>query len=584
MRESRCVKPDPEGAHGFRRGLDPPRSRMWGSGGGFQGPDTATCRADVHNVVLQSDQYRMSEQQRPKRLPIHPGLVITALVACVAYGWIAIPPATLGPDADPTHYAVLAGYYSESMRGSVDPYTEFVYRASRFPPVWPALLGLLGGGPDTPGLLKAVTSLCAIATVLLTWAWIQREHRDPWLATVLATALALCPGFFILNLEPHSEALGMVLMLGALLVATRAPVDRADVYRGAALFALLALTRAICVVFAPAVTVWILRARSGLYRAAMAGLLVALPLCLWLLFRSTIPQNVGYSMQWNPERDLASVGGWSGFVLSQPWRLAENLVLSFAPVGGALSRVAGFALCALALIGWVKRLVANRLDAWVLGSYVGVLFVWPYPNETERFLLFLLPIVLVSAATAASMLARRTTPGRVGWMPAGFLLLLAIASGPSIVHGVSRATLQIDPELASEKRGEEYFRASSPEEATAVAEHNARKRTTAEALRGVVPEGQCVYAVQITYVFAHGGVPAAEFPPGFLEGTVGAEQLQRCNFFYVVGGQFVGEGAPTIDFFAALRSATRPVLVSTQETPAGPMIAAAALERLPPPP
>ncbi|MFM7786031.1 MAG: hypothetical protein ACKPE6_15535 [Gammaproteobacteria bacterium] len=524
----------------------------------------------------------MSEQHSPKRFPIHPGLMITALVACVAYGWIALPPASLGPDSDPTHYAVLAGYYSESMRGTVDPYTEFVYRASRFPPVWPALLGLLGGGPDTPGLLKAVTSGCAIAAVLLTWVWARRELHDPWLATVLATALALCPGFFFLNLEPHSEALGMVLMLGALLVATREPFDRANVYRGAALFALLALTRAICVVFAPAVTVWLLRARGGLYRAAIAGLLTALPLCLWLLFRASIPGNIGYSNYWNPDRDLAAVGGWLGFLLSQPHALIDSLVASLAPVGGPISRIAGFVICALALVGWVQRLVANRLDAWLLGSYVGVLFIWPFPSETGRFLVFLLPIVLVSAATAAGTLILRISPARGGLLAGSALLALALSSGPGVIQGLSRANLELDPELVSEKRAEKYFIAATPEDSRFVAEYSARARLTAEHLKTVIPEKQCVYAVQPTYVFVHARVPAVSFPDDFLAGRVGADTLGTCRYFYYVGGGFVGVGIPRIDVASALKGWTKPVLVSNQESPKGGVTVAAILEKSPP--
>lgn len=523
----------------------------------------------------------MSQQSNLQHFAIHPGLAITGLVALVVYGWIALPPATLGPFSDPTHYAVLADYYSQSLRGTVDPYVEYIYRASRFPPVWPAVLGVLGGGADTPGLLKAVTSLCAVATVLLTWAWAQREFRAPWLATVLAMLLALSPGFFILNLEPHSEALGMVLMLGALLVATRPPFTPANTYRSAALLAMLALTRAIGLVFAPALAIWILRARGGLRHAVAAGLLVGLPLCLWLLFRSTIPNNVAYAAHWNPDRDLAAVGGWLGFVLSQPLRLAENLVEALAPVGGVSSRVAGFLMCGLALVGWVQRLLWNRLDAWLLGSYIGALFVWPFPKEAERFMVFVLPIILVASATGMIMLLSRLAPRREAWAAASMLLLLAVASGPGVARGVERAALQIDPELAPEKRGEEYFRAPSPEEAAAVAEHNARKRTTAAGLRDVVPAGQCVYAVQVTYVFAHGRVPAVEFPTEFLEGRAGPEQLRLCKHFYVVGGQFVGEGAPTVDFFRALRDVTKPVLVSTQETPAGTVVVAAVLERLP---
>lgn len=581
MRESRCVKPEAKGGHRLGEDISLSRTRMWGSGGGFQGPQHARSRGGVHNAALSTDGDRMNEESSPQRFRVHPGLALTALVAIAVFGWVALPPATLGPVSDPTHYAVLAGYYSESLRGTAEPYLEYIYRASRFPPVWPAVLGLLGGGPGTPGLLKAVTSLCAVAVVLLTWAWVRRETRDPWLATLLGMTLALNPGFFIVNLEPHSEALGMVLMLGALLVAAQSPREGANTHRAAALLAMLALTRAIGLVFAPALAIWILRARGGLRAAVSAASVVGLPLCLWLLFRTTIPNNVAYPALLNPERDLAGVGGWLGFLLSQPLRLAENLAACLAPVGGGASQFAAFVLCGLALVGWVQRLFANRLDAWLLGGYLGVLFVWPFPNEIDRFLVFVLPLVLVCAVTAATAFGSRVGQARERWVGGGLLLLLALASGPSIVQGASRALLQIDPELASEKRGEEFFRAPSDEEAAAVAEHNARKRLTAQSLREVVPKGQCVYAVQVTYAFAHGGVPAVEFPPDFLEGVAGADTLRLCQHFYVVGGKFVGDGAPAIDFFSALRGVTRPVLVSTQETPAGTVVVAAVLERLP---
>lgn len=342
---------------------------------------------------------------------------------------------TLFSGGDNAGYVIL-GEALRSGAGYVDLYLPEAPIHTKFPPAYPALLALLGwvGGVQ---LFKAVSLLMTAGAVYLTV-----RLGTAWLGTrggaLAGLVLALNPvlleyGHWILSEAPFVVLVMLSLWAlerGRAAEATAAEAGR-DPVRGATLsrrwwgLGLLAavaafLTRTAGLPLLLAVSLAPLlagRRRRGLVASGTTFVVAG----GWALFqRLGAPGRTGYLQEllmvdpYDPSLGRVDLAGLFGRLAENAWAYVSGILpTSLTGAGGpggeaSLLAVAGIALAALTLGGWVERGL-RRLGAaeLFLALYAGLIALWPEVWTDRRFLLPALPLVVLYALLGAR---------RIGWI------------------------------------------------------------------------------------------------------------------------------------------------------------------------
>lgn len=290
----------------------------------------------------------------------------------------------LGSDAP--DYLIMARYYAAPL--SPDIADRDFATVSRFPPLYPMLLALLGGSDD---LLRAhlITTACLLAGLVLLYLWLTREEVPPAPAALLTLLYAMLPNTWMMGLRPQSEYLYLMLSMLALLLLARHEQKRDNdtLYTAALVIAAAGLARTVGVTLLVPLAVVALRSRR--LRGLPVIALAALPLLAWHFLHRA---KLGYDMS-------ITVTYGQNPVIALARRVPELFEVywvgfrhSFLPAG--LPPVIANIIAAVCALGAAVRLLALRRDAVYLCAYGPILLIWPFPEEAERLLWPLVPILL----------------------------------------------------------------------------------------------------------------------------------------------------------------------------------------------
>lgn len=334
---------------------------------------------------------------------------------------------TLFPGADAGHYMVLG----ESLRngfGFRDIHLPGTPWHGRFPPGYPALLAIAGwfGGLQ---LFKAVSLAATTLAVFLCY-----RIGEPLVgrsgALAAAGAFAISPVLLGFSHRVLSEAVFTALLLLAMLTGREGGKWWVG---GLAAAAAAFFTRTAGLAILVAVLAYDLLERER-RRALITLVVCAVCVIGWAAYQKLAsPGRPGYLQQLvllNPYDPAAGTAGPLDF----PLRVARNLWRYVsAELPGSLgfptdrrttltgTAVAGVAFGALALAGWLttatRRLTIAHL---VTACYVGLILLWPPVWTDRRFLLPVLPLLILWIVAGLG-----AVDARFGWRPAlalgGFL-------------------------------------------------------------------------------------------------------------------------------------------------------------------
>ncbi len=338
---------------------------------------------------------------RPGPLRRHAGILAALLLAAPGYFAWSLHDSMGQLGSDGGSYLMMAQHYAPY--GSDDPVYAQAAAASRFPPLYPLLLAWTGGAA---GVVQAhaVTSACLLLSLLALYAWLVREELPRGAGAALALGVAALPGSWMLGLLIQSEYLFAALSLLALyLLALHRAEGRPTALYGAALAVAAAmLTRAVGIALLPALlaAAW----RGPRRQLAAATALALLPALAW---RAAHPAPLDYGQVL---RGVYGAGGWSavrGQLAANLPALWDGLVRNFTPLPGL--RPAGAVLGALGLAAALWRLLRLAPDGVYAAASLAILALWPFPEEAQRFMWVLLPVLL---AQLALLLNRRASGGK----------------------------------------------------------------------------------------------------------------------------------------------------------------------------
>lgn len=509
------------------------------------------------------------------------GLVLA--IGSLIYGWIAAHAYTVSAFSDPMDYMFMADFYKKYLYGGAIDQAAQYYRSSRYPPIFPMLLGAFGAGSDEIHRACIISNVMAVLAGLAVWWWIRVERKDAWVAGFIALALFLYPSYFLLNLFPLSEPLAMALMACVFAVLATPTLGRSRLLVAGLLIGIAPLARTALLPLIPAFVLWLTIRRPVAWRHMLLPVAAAVaPIAVWMVYRSALKAD-SYMASLTPELIVAELGGWPDALWVQPTRMFAAWVDNWGVFANPLTAsVSGF-LALMSAIGCVYRLRANKIDAWFLAGYIAMILVWPYPDELGRFLIVVYPCLLLCCITAAAELTvflhSRWPPLSPNAAIMGVAGAVLLATAPTAALYARRASLPVDAELLGDKREPVFFRAETDEDALFTAEVYGRIRLLAAAIADYVPPGQCVYAIPPQLVTLYGKVPALLYPKDLVGDPEAESKLPYCDFFFLGGVGATQLDLPALYPWQALTGWTEPVLTSEISRDGETSLAAALLKR-----
>ncbi len=413
--------------------------------------------------------------------------LLTLLAVAAGYSYLAWTPILNDFGGDSAVYLHMAAYYSPFM--PADGVAAYFARQSQYPPVYPLLLAFTGGAGN---LLVAhqATAACLVAAIAAFFFWLRREGISTGLAVAYALGVALLPGVSIQAMYLLSEA--PFLFFCALSLCAMAGMSREQtwgwVLTGSLAAAGAYLTRTVGIAV---VLVWLgllLLHRPGRWRIAAAACL--LPILIWTALAPR--EGAGYFAIFQAKL-AGGVGGYLEGLLRQCTSIlgAWPVNLSGSRGHGVGSSILGLA----AAYAWFRRLLAGKPDALLVGVYLGIIMLWPFPAESTRLLMPMVPILLGELMLHAKE-ARFVPPKLARFYPPSVLVILAVTVLPQQAIVLQRFGEPLAPELADYRRTFYWFDAQSQGERVAQLTGRQRIDQSLQELGALVPAGECIYSIK----------------------------------------------------------------------------------------
>lgn len=448
-------------------------------------------------------------------------LIAAMLFFVLGYGWMALDTTFPGMISDAVVYLFQADFFTE--RPPSRAASSFVF-GYNYPPLFALWIALFGGGADAVERAALATAfsfyLCVPALVFL------GVRMGLELAAAMFTALlfVLLPEVFLFSRNVLSEGLFTALCAVALAVMIARPARLEHLRLASFLVMLAILTRSAGIVLlAPlALVFWRLR---RLDVAALAVLIV--PLVSWSIFHSL-------SASADREPYSAALGTVSfATIVANLANYIDRWHAIWAGVAGAAAGLLLAWFVALAAAWWVINGLrrADPVAVFVAG-YVGLFVIWPYPTHTTRFLIPLLPFLMLCAATIVTTKVRRGHPA----MAAGAMgLLLASTVAASTIGQRARDGLPAHLDRGV-SRSEPYLRLPTLKERQWFAEFLTAMSDVATRSATTVGVDECVVTPVVEHYFLYARRTAYRVV-GEHDWARPGSFMGRCRYVFAIGTQ-----------------------------------------------
>jgi hypothetical protein len=508
--------------------------------------------------------------------------ISVALICVAVYGWVAAYATTVTTFTDSLDYLVMADFYRAALHGGDIDGPNRYYQVSRFPPLFPMLLGAFGGGSEHQHAAGIISGAIAVLAALAVWWWIRVAIGSAWLASFIALALTFLPHYFALNTVPLSEPLGVLLMASVFALAAVPKPTRNRLLVIGLIIGVAPLARTALLPLSIAFVIWLAISRPLPWRKLVLPVLVAwAPFLLWAVYRKSLGAQ-RYSQFLTAEQFAESGITWPDALWQQPFRVFDAFVATWGMPDSLFLWALSVVIVALAIVGCVIRVRSNRLDGWFLAGYLALIAIWPFPDELTRFLVAVYPCVLVCCITAARAIDRRLPGIRRPVALSALLVIVMGAHAPGVLRTTQRAMLPVDAELLGDKREPGFFLLESDKVALIAAEIYGRARILLMEARDVVPPGKCIYGVPPQLVALYSQRNPVPYPEGLGSDPLQVkDKLQACDYFLVAAWSAPAYRLEALYPLDGLTGWTEPLLISNMTIDGRTRLAVMLLQRAP---
>jgi len=293
---------------------------------------------------------------------------------------------------------IMANYFS--------PFTEtpesFVraYQNVFLPPSFPVVLAIFGGAESI-----FISHIIVISEALLAIAicyFLFKKTLGPGIAIYPLLIFITLPGMWIELLKIMSENQYMLLTFGFLCFVefrkNNPSSKAANAFITGLFLSFILLTRDIGYSMLIAYLIWLMYSeKAAVIKKDFIYLVVGLviPLALWTgvkpdSMHSYADDFLLFQQTSSPIVTLFTIITGNIYALHQAW--IANLML-FTLDNDIIREIIIFISLLLVLTGWAGRF--KKLDGLYIFIYIGVLLVWPYADEMDRFIYPIMPLLLM---------------------------------------------------------------------------------------------------------------------------------------------------------------------------------------------
>lgn len=428
---------------------------------------------------------------------------------------------------DGSIYMLMARHFSPFYAHS-EVLTEAVAGVT-YPPLFPLLIGLLGGSMLAGHLLVAAALL---ASFWCLYQWLRDEGVGRIASACAVAVFALRPGTYFLALKIYTENPYLLFSLIAILAESRADKSRPALrWAAAAAVAAASLTRTAALPLLAAFILRMLLRRPRQWIGLVA--LSAVPFAAWaiwsLLHRAGI---YGYFDQLHGAYHRDPLAALTDQLKIESRRIWVAWLQTW--LGGDRSSVVPayliVAFGALGLIACARRLLSLRFDAIYVAIYLVLLLLWPYPFEAERLSYVVVPVLMVQALSLLNFVPDRYAARPVTALIVGMLLLAVL---PALFLTAHRFMDPLPPQLAGARHTEPYY-AADPRIAMQAARIYGASLDVLGRAAGIVGERECIFGTRNNLVTLYSG-RNSDVPPGDSATQDAFEQgIGRCRFAFLL--------------------------------------------------
>ncbi len=451
--------------------------------------------------------------------------IILFVIICTFYlsfSWSSV----LGDfGGDNAYYLFMAQQFSPYSASS-SAVSGYFATNSIFPPFFPLLLGLTGGGDSLLAAHLVTTSFLLVAFVMFFW-WLSDEGLGLTVAIATILVVVSLPGIYLQTLSVHSENLYLLCSLAALACASAAQRKTVYLWMILAVMAIAAayLTRGAGLALVAAWIGWLWLNRMP--KRFTFSLAAILPVILWSCFGSTHSTKYwqqllqGYS---HPETFTNQV--WTQIhYLFAGWQ--RNFGIDgTAPIASILLLVTG-------LVASLWRTWLRHMDGFYVWCYLGLIILWPFPAEAQRMVLLIFPILLWQTVW---MLSRwRWEIRGIKPIDAAVLAILMLSLLPELALNMQRFFIPLPSGIPESYRHTEDWYCPNLSDAIFRTQFSAALESNLAHLDKFVPEGECIFTIKPSIVGYLSGRISKSPPNDSMDDASFERALkqQECRFFYL---------------------------------------------------
>jgi len=417
-------------------------------------------------------------------------LLLTGVILLLAvYFYFAASNPNSGSFSDSVRYLFMADYY----RGAPSALTAQMARESMFPPMFPFILSLFGAGTEAISTAHIVTTLTLLTVCVMYFWWLSTQQLTVNDRLMLLLLLLLLPGIFFHSLLITSEFLFLSLVLGSLAAMEKSRSADYWILLAALMVGLSITSRTIGIALLPSL---FLACHSMGYRKVILAAVLSLgPYILWQLLRDSSMAGSGYVgvfSQYLEQFSLTEIFLNLGIQLQMIW---QNWIRIFDPLLAIHVVLLHSLLLIMVAPIFFLRLSRLKCEAVFLLVYLGIITLWPFPHELERFMIILVPIFLFYCLLFITHIIQKFELSAISpVLKAAIFGIILLSITPSVLRVLHRYSMPVPEELNAHRYSKSWYEQTSDANTILTARKFESLYQFLRVIDDHIDEDECVYA------------------------------------------------------------------------------------------
>lgn len=433
----------------------------------------------------------------------------------------------VGLVGDDAIYLLMADNFSPYYP-SLNAAADFIVGYTRFPPLYPLLLALLGGSSEHLIVAHLLTTTFLLLALVVYFLWLRQRSLSIVPASILVLLFALLPSTLRFSINLWSEHLYLLLTLLVLWLSGKAQNER-DWLLVALLIGMVCLTRSIGVTLLAASLIY-----AWLYKIPrfwlFAGVAIVPSVAWWGVMQLHQPEE-SYS-------ELLQMRYAEGLMQGLWWQLQHNSKALWAAWVSSFSlqpadwRAIGLLL--MAIVSVAVRVYQKQLDGFYVLVYLAVIGAWPNVDHGNRFLFVILPIVMGQIGTVGYCTVRTMQGYKSLWVWL-YPVILASLILPASLLLIPRVWLASLPEnLAGQQRTIVWLMQPSAAQALNNLAIFKSLQQGFKAAGAHIPPTDCVLVVHPEWFMVNAKRLAFAPPFDYIPEPVFNRRMKKCGYALIV--------------------------------------------------